>query len=159
MWRYIVGGLAALALVAAGVLVFNRNARSVAALPLAPPGLAQTGNDAGLPDVAPAASEQTRAAKRFARYDEDQNGAVGRDEYLAPRRKAFAKLDLNHDGALSFDEWAAKTEAKFATADKDKSGSMTPAEFASTAPKRKPPRIRRDCPPPATAAAGSTDDS
>lgn len=153
MWRIIIGGLAALALVAAGVVLFNRNARSVAALPGVPLPLAQAGSGENLPDVAPAATEATRESKRFARYDKDENGTVGREEYLAPRRKAFAKLDTNHDGALSFDEWAAKTETKFAEADKDKSGGMTPAEFATTAPKRKPPHIRRDCPPPASATA------
>ena len=153
MWRIIVGGLAALALVAVGVVLFNRNARLVAALPAAPTQASQGGSDDSLPDVAPAATEQTREAKRFARYDKNENGTVAREEYLAPRRKAFAKLDANHDGALSFDEWAAKTETKFAEADKDKSGGMTAAEFATTAPKRKPPHIRRECPPPAGAAA------
>lgn len=161
MWRYLVGCLATLAFVAAGVLLYNRNARSVAALPLA--AMAQAGGstsqgDFGLPDTVPAASEQARAAKRFDRYDQDRNGAIGREEYLAPRRKAFAKLDINRDGTLSFDEWAAKTEAKFTTADKDKSGAMTSTEFATTAPKRKPPRIRRDCPPPEPAAAAPGDD-
>ena len=156
MWRYIVGCLATLALVSAGVLLLNRNARSVASLPLAAP--QQAGEGGSLPDVAPAASEQTRAVRRFDRYDQDRDGAVAREEYLAPRRKAFAKLDANHDGALSFDEWAIKTEIRFAAADKDKSGTMTPAEFAATAPKRKPPRVRRDCPPSGTAAAPSGDD-
>jgi len=155
MWRYVVGCLATLALVAAGVLLVNRNARSVAALP--PTTAVQNGEGADLPDVAPAASEQTRAARRFDRYDEDGNGSVAREEYLAPRRKAFARLDANHDGALSFDEWAVKTEARFAAADKDKSGTMTPVEFAATAPKRKPPRIRRDCAPSGAVAAPGDD--
>jgi hypothetical protein len=105
-----------------------------------------------------ACREQTRAARRFDRYDQDSNGSVAREEYLAPRRKAFVRLDANHDGALSFDEWAVKTEARFAEADKDKSGSMTPSEFAATAPKRKPPRIRRDCPAPEAAATTPGDD-
>lgn len=148
MWRYLIGALAALALAGAGVLIFNRNARSVAALPLAP---APTGQSSGeplaLPDSVPEASDKTREQKRFDRYDKDRNGQVTRDEYLTARRKAFAKLDLNHDNTLSFDEWAVKAEAKYALADKDKSGAMTPAEFATTAVKRKPPRVRRDCPP------------
>ena len=151
MWRFIVGWLAALALVASGLVLFNRNARSIAALPAAPPGTGQAEADSALPDAAPAASDKTREARRFERYDKDSSGTVQREEYLAPRRKAFAKLDLDHDNALSFDEWAAKTETRFAQADKDKSGTMTPAEFATTAPKRKPPHIRRDCPPPPAA--------
>lgn len=157
MWRYIVGGLATLALVAAGILLFNRNAQSIAALPSAPV-LAGQGSDAAMPDQAPAASDQTRENKRFERYDKDRNGTVAREEYLAPRRKAFAKLDANHDGTLSFDEWALKTEAKFTDADKDKSGGMNAAEFATTAPKRKPPHVRRECPPPASATTAPADD-
>lgn len=147
MWRYLVGGLAVLALTAGGILFFNRNARSVAALPLAPVAQAQAAGAAPLPDTVPEASEKTREQKRFDRYDKDRDGAVTREEYLAARRKAFAKLDVNHDGMLSFDEWAVKAEGKFAAADADKSGAMTSVEFAKTAVKRKPPRVRRDCPP------------
>ena len=147
MWRYLAGALAALALAGGGMLIFNRNARSVAALPAAPLGLAQTEAGGALPDSVPEASERTREQKRFDRYDKDRNGQVAREEYLAARRKAFAKLDIDHNGTLSFDEWAVKAEAKFALADKDKSGAMTPAECATTAVKRKPPRVKRDCPP------------
>ena len=149
MWRYLVGGLATLALVAAGMLIFNRNARSVAALPLA--SMVQPQDSGALPDTVPEASDKTREQKRFDRYDKDRNGAVTRDEYLMQRRKAFAKLDIDHNGTLSFDEWAIKAETKFAVADKDKSGTMTPVEFATTAVKRKAPRVRRDCPPVAKA--------
>lgn len=155
MWRYLVGGLAALALMAAGMLLFNRSGRPIAALAAAPSQQGATGaEDAALPDAAPAASDKTREQKRFARYDKDRNGQVARDEFLAPRRKAFAKLDANHDGTLSFDEWAVKTAARFTLADADKSGAMTPAEFAATAPKRHAPHIRKDCPTPQPAAAG-----
>ena len=156
MWRYLAGGLAALALVAAGVMLFNRNGRVVAALPAAPLALAQTA-DGALPDSVPEASDRTREQKRFDRYDKDRNGSVTRDEYLLARHKAYAKLDANHDGTLSFDEWAIKAETKFAMADKDKSGAMTNAEFATTAVKRKPPRVRRDCPPPSAAKAETSD--
>ena len=157
MWRYLVGGLAALALVAAGLVLFNRSGRSVAALPAAPLAFAQTAEDGALPDSVPQASDRTREQKRFDRYDKDRNGAVTREEFLANRRKAYAKLDTNHDGTLSFDEWAIKAETKFAVADKDKSGAMNATEFATTAVKRKPPRVRRDCPPPAAAKAEASD--
>ncbi len=161
MWRYLVGGLAALALAGAGMLLFNRNARSIAALPAAPLALAQTGEAGALPDSVPEASDRTREQKRFDRYDKDRDGSVTRDEYLMARHKAYAKLDVNHDGVLSFDEWAAKAETKFAAADKDRSGAMNAAEFAATAVKRKPPRVRRDCPPAAAkpAAPAESDDS
>lgn len=147
MWRYLVGGLAALALVAAGVVLFNRSGRSVAALPTAPLAFAQAGGEGVLPDSVPEASDRTREQKRFDRYDKDRNGAVTREEYLANRRKAYARLDTNRDGTLSFDEWAIKAESKFAVADADKSGAMNTTEFATTAVKRKPTRVRRDCPP------------
>lgn len=159
MWRYLVGALAALALAGAGMVLLNRSARSVAALPVAPLALAQTQTDSALPDSVPEASAKTREQKRFDRYDKDRNGSVTKEEYLTPRRKAFAKLDVNHDGTLSFEEWAVKTETKFAAADKDKSGAMSPSEFATTAPKRKAPRVRRDCPAPAAAPVASGDDS
>ena len=161
MWRYLVGGLATLALVAAGVVLFNRSGRSVAALPSAPLAFAQSAAVGALPDSVPQASDRTREQKRFDRYDKDRNGAVTREEYLANRRKAYAKLDTNHDGTLSFDEWAIKAETKFAVADADKSGAMNATEFATTAVKRKSPRVRRDCPPvgAAKAEASEGDDS
>lgn len=151
MWRYMAGGLAALLLVGAGIVLFNSGARSRSPLAAAPAGGVQDGGSEALPDTVPEASDKTREQKRFDRYDKDRDGAVTRDEYLASRRKAYAKLDLDHDGRLSFDEWAAKTTAKFAAADADKSGAMTAREFAGTAPKH---RIvtRAKCPPVAAAA-------
>nr|WP_295668532.1 histidine kinase [Sphingomonas sp.] len=146
MWRYLAGGVAALLLVAAGVLLFKSPARSDSPLPAAP--IAVPGQlDERLPDTVPEASAKTREEKRFNRYDKDRNAQITREEYLAPRRKAFAKLDVNGDGKLSFEEWAVKTTTKFTEADKDKSGVMTAAEFATTAPKRKAQRPRTPCPP------------
>jgi len=152
MWRYIAGGLAALLLVAVGVLIQSRRATPVAPLLSAPAAGQQAAAVADpLPAEAPAAAEKTREQKRFDRYDKDRDGKVTREEYLTPRHKAFAKLDTNHDGVLSFDEWAAKTEKKFADADKDKSGALTPEEFATTKVQRKS-KVRRDCPPARAAA-------
>jgi hypothetical protein len=151
MWRYVAGAVAALLMVALGVLVFNARARTDAVLPPQPlaatAGQSAQATPAGtpLPDAVPEASERTREQKRFDRYDKDRDGKVTRDEYLAQRRKAFAKLDTNHDGKLSFDEWAIKAETKFAVADTDHTGVLTPAEFATTAVKRKPRRV--NCPP------------
>ena len=149
MWRYLLGGAAALLMATAGILWFNARARPGAApllatAPVATTTTAATTDDA-LPATVPEATDQTREQKRFARYDKDRDGIVSREEYLASRRKAFAKLDTNHDGQLSFDEWSAKTIAKFTAADRDKSGGMTPAEFALTAPKRS--AHSRKCPP------------
>lgn len=145
IWRYVAGGIAAMCLIAAGVVFFNSGARSKSPLGSAPVAAA-VDVDQELPDAAPEASARTREQKRFDRYDKDRDGAVTREEYLASRRKAYAKLDLNHDGALSFDEWAAKSTGKFALADADKSGTMTAKEFATTAPKRRM-ATRAKCPP------------
>ena len=93
---------------------------------------------------APEATAKTREEKRFGRVDKDKDGRVEAEEVLAPRRKAFAKLDTNGNGALSFDEWAVKTIGKFSSADDDHSGWLSAAEYAETAPKRRP-RTRCSC--------------
>ena len=146
MWRYLVGGVAALLMVAAGVMLFKPRAKADTALASLPPQPPQSATGDPLPDAAPEATDRTREQKRFDRYDKDRDGAVTREEYLAQRRKAYAKLDVNRDGQLSFDEWAVKATTKFATADRDKSGAMNPTEFATSAVKRKT-AVRAKCPP------------
>ncbi|MFN4097759.1 MAG: histidine kinase [Sphingomonas sp.] len=96
--------------------------------------------------TSPRAPDRTREEKRFDRNDKDKNSLISLAELQQPRRKAFAKLDKNGDGKLSFEEWSVRTSDKFAAADKDKSGGLTRAEFATTAPKRKPKTTPRcDC--------------
>jgi hypothetical protein len=152
MWRYLVGGVAALLLAAAGFLLFRSGAKPDQPL-FAPPPQAQAQPAATAPAAAPSATAETREQKRFNRYDKDRNGQITRDEYLASRHKAFAKLDTNHDGQLSFDEWAIKTTTKFAIADADHSGALTPAEFLTTKVKRKAPsKPACSCGPATTAA-------
>jgi hypothetical protein len=146
MWRYLVGGVSALALAGAGVLLYGRADRPPSALATAPAPATQEDAAAPLPDTLPEASPRTREERRFGRYDKDRDGRITRDEYLQSRRKAYAKLDRDGDGRLSFDEWAVKTSDRFGKADADKSGAMSPAEFATTAPKRRA-RARVDCPP------------
>jgi hypothetical protein len=150
MWRYLAGGVAALAMGGAGMLAFGGAARPGPVLP-AMPMQAAVAQDAGdTPARLPEATPETREEKRFGRYDKDEDGAITRDEYLANRRKAYVRLDKDGDGRLSFDEWAAKTTTKFAAADRDKSGSMNATEFATTAVKRRPAPRRANCPPPPT---------
>lgn len=159
MWRYLVGGIAALLLVGAGLMLFRGTAREPV-LPAAPAGFATAGEPQGdddLPAAAPAASDRTREQKRFDRYDKDKDGRVTREEYLTARRKAFAKLDVNGDGRLSFDEWAVKATTKFATADTDRSGAMDRKEFATTAVPRKAPRAQPKCLCPPTVKSGDED--
>lgn len=161
MWRFLAGAAAALALAAAGLFWFGMRGsgdRVAAALPLSAQS-APAGAGDPLPDTVPAASAKTREERRFGRYDKDRDGRITREEYLANRRKAFARLDLDHDGKLGFDEWAAKSNARFTTADADRDGAMTPAEFATTAVKRKSPaRPRCACPPAAAPAPAGGDD-
>ena len=38
---------------------------------------------------------------------------------------------------MSFEEWAVKTIDKFGDADADRNKALSPAEYATTAPKRK----------------------
>lgn len=146
MWRYLAGGVAALLMAGAGVFLFQSRA-TPDPLPTPPARVAQTGAEPGA-EVAevPQAPDRTREEKRFDRNDKDKNGLVSLAELQQPRRKAFAKLDSNGDGKLSFEEWAVRTSTRFAAADKDKSGTLTRAEFATTAPKRKPKTAPRcDC--------------
>ncbi|WP_019516856.1 EF-hand domain-containing protein [Sphingomonas sp. Mn802worker] len=150
MWRYLVGGLAALLLSGAGWLIFlndksgDATARAATILPAMTQASAPQADD--VPADLPAAPERTREQKRFDRYDKDRNAKITREEYLLSRRKAFAKLDLNRDGQLSFDEWSAKTAKRFADADADRSGALNATEFATTKPKRKSKRPVCACP-------------
>jgi EF hand len=159
MWRYGVGVAAALLLAVGGVLLF-RGSAGPGILPVAAaPALAgEASGETELPESVPAASAKTREQRRFDRYDKDRDEAIGREEYLASRRKAFARLDANGDGRLSFEEWAAKTIDRFAGADADKSGSLTRTEFAATAPKRRATAPRCACAPAANAPAPAVKD-
>lgn len=146
MWRYFVGGIAALLMAGAGVFLFQGRA-TPEPMPPAPKAVQSdaTGEEAPLAEV-PSAPDRSREEKRFDRSDKDRNGTVTLAEMQLPRRKAFAKLDTNGDGKLSFEEWTVRTSTKFTEADKDKSGGLTRAEFATTAPKRRnPARPQCDC--------------
>ncbi|WP_156255985.1 EF-hand domain-containing protein, partial [Sandarakinorhabdus oryzae] len=92
-------------------------------------------------------SDAEREARRLARYDKDDDGAVSRGEFLANRKKSFDKADANKDGRLDFAEFAASTATKFARADRNADGSLSASEFATTAVKRKT-RAACVCPPP-----------
>jgi hypothetical protein len=154
MARYLIGLGAGILLIAGGIVWWRAPADAGRGLPPAPPAVSAADTDGEAPPAPPEASERTREERRFARYDRDKDGLVGRDEYLAARRRAFAKLDLNGDGRLSFDEYAVKGIERFAKADADRSGGLVPAEFLATRIARQPRGATR-CPPPGAAADGT----
>ena len=139
MPRFFAGVVSCFLLVTGAFLLWQGRAQqpSLAAAP--PPRLAAPAPMTLSPiPQAPSADPKSKEEKRFARADKDENGRVTLAELVEPRRKAYAKLDLNSDGKLSFEEWAVRTIDKFEDADADKSKWLTPAEYATTAPKRKP---------------------
>lgn len=150
MNRIVLGALAALLCVAAGVFWWQgraasdgapvapslavppRGAASADALPEVDPG-DETGPD--LPEV----PEETREQKRFDRLDRDHDGKISLAEMLSPRVKEFRKLDVDGNNLLTFDEWAVKTINKFKAADKGGKGYLTRSDFATTRVERKKP--------------------
>lgn len=146
MWRYFVGGIAALLMAGAGVFLFQSSATQEPVPPAPKPVQSEAAGQAGEAVAEVPRADRSREEKRFDRNDKDKNGTVTLAELQQPRRKAFTKLDTNGDGKLSFEEWTVRTSTKFAEADKDKSGGLTRAEFAATAPKRRnPARPQCDC--------------
>jgi hypothetical protein len=165
MWRYLVGAFSALALVSTGFFLWQAQAdRPASPIPPVPPTLigAAAPSPLGLADLAPppVASERTREEKRFARYDRNKNGVVGRDEYLYSRQRAFARLDTNGDGRIDFNEYAVKASAKFVSADRDRNGALGATEFAATRVVRKTKaRSKPNCPPPLTRPEAEPEES
>lgn len=137
MARWLAGIAAVLLLITGGVLALRGGAETPAIPPAPQPRLAAAVPLSPLPN-APEADPKSKEERRFDRADKDEDGRISLAELVEPRRKAFAKLDVNSDGRLSFEEWAVRTIDKFEGADADKSRWLTPAEYAATAPKRKP---------------------
>lgn len=143
MIRFVAGVVSALLLVAAGFFIWQSQAEQESLVPPAPAAGALA-SPLRQPPIAepPAAPEKSREEKRFARYDEDEDGRITRAEMLATRRPAWARLDKDGNGSLSFEEWAVSTSDRFAKADANRDGSLTPEEFATTRPK---PRPKQKC--------------
>ncbi len=98
------GGVAAAALVGAGVLFLSGGSKSAPVLPPQPLVQAGTSPSEPLSASAPEATDRTREQKRFDRYVKDRDGAVTREEYLAQRRKR-AGSRKHHRGARNQHEW------------------------------------------------------
>jgi hypothetical protein len=152
MNRIVLGAVAALLLVSAGLFWLQGRAQVEEGIPPPETGaiaeeLALQEDDEELPsaDVSglkgpapPVATELTREQKRFARYDRNNDGKISRLEMMSSRTKAFRKLDKDGNNLLTFEEWAVATSERFHGADADGDNSLTPKEFATTRPKRKP---------------------
>ena len=143
MVRFLAGAASAFLLLTGAFLIWNGRAES-SDLPDAPPARLAAATTPQPPGrmlsaipAAPEADPKSKEEKRFARVDKNEDGRITLAELVEPRRKAFARLDLNRDGRLGFEEWAVKTIDKFDEADADNSKVLTPAEYATTAPKRK----------------------
>ncbi|MDQ3077996.1 MAG: hypothetical protein M3Q83_04040 [Pseudomonadota bacterium] len=138
----ILASIAACLLFVTGAVMFWQGRAQTASLPPAPEprfAAAASASPAMLQPLgqAPSADPKSKEEKRFARVDKNDDGRISLAELVEPRRKAYAKLDADADGKLGFEEWAVKTIDKYESANGDGNGWLTPAEYASTAPKRK----------------------
>jgi len=139
MSRFI-AGVAACFLLITGAFLFWQGQAQELSLPAAPDPrfVGQAPPTLSPIPAAPSADAKSKEQKRFARTDKNEDGRITLAELVEPRRKAYARLDLDSDGKLSFEEWSARTIDKFGEADADKSKWLSAAEYATTAPKRKP---------------------
>lgn len=155
MNRILIGALAALLLVAAGVFWWQGRAATERGAP--PPEAAfatgvpaeelPTADGKGLFGAPPPeADELTREQRRFDRIDRNRDAVITRNEMLAPRAAAFRALDKDGNNLLSFEEWAVRTSDRFKAADRDGNLRLSREEFATTKPKRSARPACR-CPP------------
>lgn len=146
MNRMLLGALAALLMVAAGVFWWQGRAAVETGVP--PPELEPDDSASADPDSLPTAdvsglrgpnppeaTEMSREERRFFRYDRNGDRLISRNEMLASRTAAFRKLDVDGNNLLTFEEWAVATANRFKGADRDGNLSLTPEEFATTRPK------------------------
>lgn len=144
MNRILLGALAALLLVAAGVFWWQGRAATERGAPPPEAGFASgtpvddlsTADGKGLRGAAPPeADEVTREQRRFDRLDRNRDAIVTRNEMLAPRAAAFRALDTDGNNLLSFEEWAVRTSNRFKAADGNGDQRLTREEFVKTRPK------------------------
>jgi len=144
MNRVVLGALLALTLAGIGLFWLQGRAQveqgaPPPVVPTAPPTGLPSGDASGLQGPSlPQAGKLTREQERCGRYDRNRDGKITRDEMLSTRVDDFRKLDKDGNNLLTFEEWAVTTSDRFAGADANHDGWLSPAEFATTAPKRKP---------------------
>lgn len=148
MLRGLLGGLATLMLMAAGVFWWQGRAETgfvdapVLAVQNAPEALPEdlpSADVEGLFGVAPPeVTEVGRETKRFNMLDKDRDNRISRNEMLAARARDFRKLDKDGNNLLTFEEWAHTTVDKFKLADANGDSWLSRGEFATTRPKPGP---------------------
>lgn len=74
-------------------------------------------------------AHQAGKSRFFDKLDQNQDGAISRDEMRAAKARYFAKLDSNGDGTISREEFLARTERHFARMDLNGDGQITPEEM------------------------------
>src|SRR3546814_14486613 len=90
------------------------------------------------PPTPPAAPEKSREEKRFARYDDNEDGIITRAEMMGRRRGPWERLDANGDKRPGFEACALPTSEKCAKADADGSCTLNAAPFRPTRHRSKP---------------------
>ena len=157
MLRGLLGGLATLMLVAAGIFWWQGRAETgfggeapalpVESAPSAEPEELPTADVEGMEGIAPPeVSEVGKETRRFNLIDKDRDNRISRNEMLATRANDFRKLDKDGNNLLTFEEWAHTTVDKFKFADGNGDLWLTRVEFATTRPKPKPkPKQKCSC--------------
>jgi EF hand len=149
MKQFLAGGLAATALLASGLWLWQSWAGQEIPIPAPPPpAISDTDNTDVLPVAGPGAPKYgakpptpveapkaSREEVRFNRYDRNRDEIITRIEMLSSRTKAFKKLDKDSNNLLTFEEWAAATSERFGKADSNRNGQLNRTEFAATRPK------------------------
>lgn len=145
MQRDLIGGVAALLMVLAGLLFWQTAANQVSVIPAPPPpvmisdALPEAAANAPAfgpaPPTPPEAPKASREEVRFNRYDRNRDELVSRLEMMGSRTKAFKALDTDGNNLLTFEEWAAATGQRFAGAVRNKDLLLTRKDFAQTRPK------------------------
>ncbi len=168
MNRIVLGAVAALLMVSAGLFWWQGRAATEQGAPLpAAPAAAPAEEPLPFADAAgmrgpapPEIDEVTKEQRRFDRIDRDRDGRVTANEMLAPRVAAFRKMDVDGNNLLTFQEWSVKTTNRFAGADANRDNALTREEFAKTKVKAakhpacacRPERAAQARPPRAAAA-------
>ena len=144
MNRVVLGSLATLLLVAAGLFWWQGRAATEQGAP--PPqvlGAADADGD-DLPSTEPGdlrgpappeASEMSREQRRFARLDRDSDSRITRNEMMSTRTRDFRRLDVDGNNLLTFEEWAVATANRFKAADANGDQWLSREEFATTRPR------------------------